>query len=92
MAKRHFPIRASTFLALICLAEGAEADLYLIPSLAWRLPAPPFSSRNYEGKKSEPEHGLSINPATLSKLRLYLFRSVITGLLSGRWPNDELRS
>ncbi|WP_456687037.1 hypothetical protein [Bradyrhizobium sp. P5_C11_2] len=87
MAKRNFPIRAGTFLALVCLAEGAEADLYLIPSLAWRDPAPPFSSRDYEGKKSEPEHGLSISTAVLPKLRPYLFRSVLPDLLSGAWPS-----
>lgn len=92
MAKRNFPIRAGTFLALVCLAEGSEADIYLIPSLAWRDPAPPFSSRDYEGKKSDPEHGLSINSSTLPKLRPYLLRSVLPGLLSGDWQDAQLAS
>lgn len=86
MTKRQFPIRAGTFLALVRLAEGLEAELYLIPSLVWRDPVPPFRSPDYEGKKSAPEHGLSIGPSTFTTLRPYLFQSVLPGLLSGQWP------
>lgn len=86
MSKRLFPIRAGAFLALVLLAEGSEADLYLIPSLVWREPVPPFSSRDYEGKKSEPEYGLSLSPATIPKLQPYLFQNVLSGLISGAWP------
>ena len=86
VTKRQFPIRAGAFLGLVHLAEGAEANLYLIPSQVWREPRPPFTSRDYEGKKSEPEYGLSIAPATFPALRPYLFQNVLPGLLSGAWP------
>jgi hypothetical protein len=86
MRKRHFSIRSDTFLALVHLAEGAEADLYLIPSLVWRSPSPPFADRDYEGKKSEPEFGLTISPAALQKLQPYLFSNVVRELVAGTWP------
>lgn len=89
MRKRHFEIRADTFLALVHLAEGVEAALYLIPSVVWRDPVPPFASRDYEGKKSEPEYGLSIGPATLPGLRQYLFPNVLPALLAGTWPSSS---
>lgn len=86
MRKRHFPIRADTFLALVVLVEEAEAVLYLIPSLAWRDPVSPFTSPDYEGRKSEPEHGLSIGPTTLPKLQQYLFPAILPKLVAGAWP------
>jgi hypothetical protein len=88
MRKRHFPLRADTFLALVLLAEGAEAALYLIPSLAWRDPVQPFTSPDYGGKKPEPEHGLSIGPATLPKLQQYLFSAVLPKLVAGTGSSD----
>jgi hypothetical protein len=88
MRKRHFSIRSDTFLALVHLAEGAEADLYLIPSLAWRTPSPPFSDRDYDGKKSEPEYGLTISPAALQRLQPYLFANVVHELVAGTWPSQ----
>lgn len=88
MQKRLFPIRNGNFLALVRLLEGAEAELYLIPSTVWRDPVPPFTSPDYEGKKSAPEHGLYLNPASLERLRPYLFRNVLPGLLAGTWPSQ----
>lgn len=86
MLKRLFPIREGNFLALVRLTEGFEAELYLIPSTAWRDPVAPFSSPDYEGKKSMPEHGLSLSSASFERLQPYLFRNVLHGLLSGMWP------
>ncbi len=80
MHKRKFPICASTFLALVLLTEGKEAELYLIPSLAWRNPVPPFTSPDYVGRKSEPEHGLYIGPKHLPALQPYRFSGVIRDL------------
>jgi hypothetical protein len=71
LRKRHFSIRADTFLAVVHLAEGVEAEIYLIPSLVWQDPQPPFSSRDYIGKKSEPEYGVLIGQNTLPKLQQY---------------------
>ncbi len=88
MLKRLFPIREGNFLALVRLLEGAEAELYLIPSTVWRDPAPPFTSPDYEGKKSPPEYGLYLNAASLQRLRPYLFRNVLPGLLAGTWPSQ----
>ncbi|KAB1068829.1 DUF4365 domain-containing protein [Methylobacterium planeticum] len=88
MRKRHFPIRADTLLALVHLAEGVEAVLYLIPSLVWRNPVWPFTSPDYEGKKSEPEHGIWIKPETFPKLEPYLFPNVLPQLIAGTWPRE----
>jgi hypothetical protein len=87
MRKRHFAIRPDTFLCLVHLAEGAEADIYLIPSLAWHDPRPPFASYDYVGKKSEPEHGLSVSRKTLPMLAQYRFADVLPPLLDGSWPD-----
>lgn len=86
MTKAQFPIRVGLFLALVRLAEGSEAELYLIPSLAWRDPVPPLRSPDYDGKKTPPEHGISIGPSTFTALRPYLFQSVLPRLVSGEWP------
>lgn len=69
MRKRHFALEANRYLALVLLSEGAEPALYMIPSLLWREPKSPFSSRDYPGLKSEPEYGLTLSPTAMETLR-----------------------
>lgn len=72
MRKRLFPINDSRYLALVVIAdEGSEPALFLIPSSVWATPKAPFSSRDFEGKKSDPEYGISISRTTLPMLAPY---------------------
>ncbi len=42
--------------------------LFLFPSLAWAEPKAPFTSYDYEGKKSKPEYGLNLHKAWRTEL------------------------
>ena len=72
--KKHFTLAPNRYLALVVLREGAEPDMYLVPARVWCDPAPPFSSRDYAGLKSEPEYGLTVSPKALRALERYRFR------------------
>jgi hypothetical protein len=74
LRKKHFTIEANRYLALVVLREGEEPAMYMIPARCWSEPKPPFSSRDYEALKSEPEYGLTLSPASLRKLEPYRFR------------------
>jgi hypothetical protein len=74
LRKKHFALAPNRYLALVLLREGAEPDLFLVPANVWLDPAPPFSSRDYEGLKSEPEYGLTVSPEALRTLERYRFR------------------
>ena len=60
--------------ALVVLREGEEPSLFMLPASMWRNPQPPFSSRDYEGLKSEPEYGLTISKDALNALEGFRFR------------------
>ena len=75
MRKRLFPISPERFLALVVLYEKQDPQLYIIPSTAWTNPEAPFVSRDYLGKKSEPEHGLTVSCSTLQMLESYRFNA-----------------
>lgn len=74
LRKKHFTLAPNRYLALVLLREGAEPDMFLVPSRVWLNPAAPFSSRDYEGRKSEPEYGLIVSPEALRTLERYRFR------------------
>ena len=74
LRKKHFTIESNRYLALVLLREGEEPSMYMIPASAWSDPQPPFSSRDYEGLKSEPEYGLTISRETLRALEPFRFR------------------
>ena len=74
LRKKHFRIDSNRYLALVLLREGEEPSMYMIPASAWSEPQPPFSSRDYEGLKSEPEYGLTISRETLQALEHFRFR------------------
>jgi hypothetical protein len=73
MRKKDFTIESNRYLALVLLREGEEPTMYMVPSSAWDDPQPPFSSRDYEGLKSEPEYGLMISKKTLNSLEPFRF-------------------
>ena len=75
MRKEVFTPRKNLFLALILFEENKEPTLLLIPSLDWQNKAHSFLvERNYEGKKSKPEWGISITKSNVEEVKsLYDF-------------------
>ena len=71
MRKRHFSLHANRRLALVVLQEGHFPELYLLPASLWQQPVSPFSSKDYEGLKSDPEYGLTVSPKSLAALEPY---------------------
>jgi hypothetical protein len=54
--------------------------LYIIPSIVWLQPNALFVSRDYKGKKSNPEWGLNLSKRNLILLEEYTFESVVRKL------------
>ncbi len=75
--KDKFSLRKSLLAAVVLLAEGMPPELYLIPSTAWSAPNSLFVSRDYEGKKSRPEWGISLAKTHRSLLKQYAFHSTV---------------
>lgn len=73
MRKKHFTIEANRYLALVLLHEGREPSMDMIPATVWTEPKSPFTSRDYEGLKSEPEYGVFISAETMQALEAYRF-------------------
>lgn len=60
-------LRKNMYVAFVVLQQGISPTLLLIPAIAWKtdLTNKIFSDRNYEGKKSKPEWGITLNPKNL---------------------------
>ncbi|HDL01795.1 MAG TPA: DUF4365 domain-containing protein [candidate division Zixibacteria bacterium] len=81
MIKDKFKLSKHLWLALVFLKNGTEPKLYLIPSEVWNAPNKIFVSRDYEGKKSNPEWGLNLSHKNLPELEKYEFNKIIEGTL-----------
>lgn len=68
LVKDKWPLEATRLLALALFTAGKPPDLFVIPSLQWKTPDDVFVSRDYEGKKSRPEWGLTISQQSRSSL------------------------
>jgi hypothetical protein len=77
MRKAKFPLAPNLLLALIILDEGHEPDMYLIPASVWRDARPPFVDRDYAGKKSAPEYGLTLSSSAIAALEPFRFAGAI---------------
>ena len=77
MRKAYFAPAPTLALALALFREGAEPDLYLIPSTVWLDPKSPFVSREYEGLKSPPEYGLNLSAGALTTLEPYRLERMV---------------
>jgi hypothetical protein len=75
MRKEVFSPRKNLFLALILFEDNKEPTLLLIPSLDWQNKIHScLVERNYEGKKSKPEWGISITKSNAEEVKsLYNF-------------------
>ena len=78
--KDKFSLRPSLLTAFVLLVDGSAPELYLIPSQAWKSPSPLLVSRDYEGKKSKPEWGLTLSKKNRPLLSMYAFEKTIAKL------------
>lgn len=77
MRKAHFTLSNTLHLALALFSEGAEPDLFLIPSRRWEAPDGLFVSRDYGGElKSAPEWGVNLSRKNLPLLEEFRFWSL----------------
>ncbi len=67
-------------LALALFYNGKLPDLYLIPAREWKNPNCLLNDRDYEGKKSAPEWGISITNKSMSILEKYAFYNIVDSL------------
>jgi hypothetical protein len=81
--KRLFPISLARFLGIVVLIEGREEpEMFLVPSTVWLEPKAPFSARDYVGRQSEPEYGLSVTSGTIAMLEPFRLERKLETLLS----------
>jgi hypothetical protein len=80
MQKQHFEPGPSLLVALVLLLDAAEPELFLIPSLRWKQPDKLFADRDYHGKKSKPEWGISLSAANRPLLEPFRFDVAVEGL------------
>jgi hypothetical protein len=82
MQKDKFELDENLYLALVILTQDAEPELYLIPSLAWKVTSSLFVDRDYEGLKSKPEYGLGLTKQNMDLLDTYQFDRSVEKLLT----------
>jgi len=82
MRKEVFIPRKNLFLALILFEDKKDPTLLLIPSIDWQNKThSSLVERNYEGKKSPPEWGISITKSNIEKIKsIYDFDKQIVSL------------
>ena len=78
--KDRFTLSPNRLAAVVIFLNDQPPSLYLIPASAWRAPNELLVSRDYEGKKSEPEWGLNVSAKNMKLLEAYKFDSVIQTL------------
>ena len=71
LRKSVFPIDPVRHLAYVLFTGETAPTVYLIPSTAWLVPNSLFVSRDYEGKKSAPEYGLTVTRSNVGELNRY---------------------
>jgi len=85
MRKEVFKPRTNLYVALLILDKKDNQFFILIPSLDFENEPPPtfLKDKDYEGKKSEPEYGISTSDKHLSEIiERYLFSKIINNLKS----------
>jgi len=78
--KKNFALRKNLFAAIVIFFEGKPPQLYLIPSEAWQHQDALLVSRDYIGKKSEPEWGLNLSQKNLPLLSQFAFHDIVEKL------------
>ena len=80
MHKTSFPLDQYRYLAYVRFSTDPEPSLYLIPAITWLTPSSLCVSRDYEGKKSRPEYGLSVTRSNQALLDAFHFDRVVAAL------------
>lgn len=75
--KHKFDPSPNLYAAIVLFFEGKKPQLYLVPSIAWRHPNSLFKSRDYPGRKSDPEWGLELNRKNLPMLERFAFDKTV---------------
>lgn len=78
--KAVFPLSDTRYLALVLFPPSGDPDLFLIPARAWATPNALFVSRDYVGKRSDPEWGLNLSRKNLLLLEPFRLRTVAAAL------------
>jgi hypothetical protein len=76
--KKDLHLAKDQYVMLAVFGTDGNADYYLIPSLTWQTPNTLFPSRDYPGKKSKPEYGISLSQKNQALLDRYQFDQVIS--------------
>jgi len=68
-----YELRDNLYLALVLLENNKMPNIYLIPSLAWKLPNDLLRDREYgkEGQTCKPEWGINISKKNMTILEQY---------------------
>jgi hypothetical protein len=83
LRKSVFAIDSFRYLAYVLLNGETEPTVFLIPSTAWLVPNGLFVSRDYEGKKSAPEYGLTVTRSNLGELNRHRLELTLAALGQG---------
>lgn len=83
LRKDNFPLADNQLLALAVMQEGEPPELFVIPATVWKTPNQLFVSRDYEGKKSDPEWGITTSPKNIKALSPFRFDRVAEKLING---------
>ena len=73
LTKASFAPAHDLLAALVLLDEGSDPAAYLIPSTAWHDPSPLLVDRDFIGKASAPEWGISITGKSRPLLEPFSF-------------------
>jgi hypothetical protein len=86
LRKDKFELSSNLYAAITILTEDRFPDLFLIPSLAWKLPNELFVERNYEGEGqvSRPEWGMNVSKKNRPLLDAYRFEKAIQSLIENK--------
>lgn len=79
MQRKYFDIEDDAmFLFLILLSDGEHPRMYIIPTSAWRQESTVFVSRDYDGKKSKPEHGVNVSRKNMREIEKYAIEKMMS--------------
>ncbi|MEY8747017.1 DUF4365 domain-containing protein [Paenibacillus tundrae] len=82
LAKSKFELRESLLAAIVLMDEGASPRLYVVPSTRWLESDALFSSKDYEGLKSNPEWGLNLSRKNMPLLEPYAFENSVARIFN----------
>jgi hypothetical protein len=92
MRKSVFAIDPFRYLAYVLFAGELEPAVYLVPSTVWQAPNSLFISRDYQGKKSPPEYGLSVTMANRQDLERFRLDAVLTRIFTDQAETEQIQA